>query len=150
MVEPSRDTPPKRPRARDQERISAFIATSVSADAVRPTGPAAADASAPNLTLLDRTEFAPFSFMTNRTKSVSSPPIWRPMPPPSKANIAGALHGPPKVAPFRHVMPPRPYSPATINPAFLTDGYTTTHAALSRRSRGIPLSGVPRISFNTV
>jgi hypothetical protein len=31
-VEPSRDTPPNRPFARDQERISAFIATSVSAD----------------------------------------------------------------------------------------------------------------------
>src|SRR6516165_4976747 len=115
MVEPSRETPPKRPRARDQERISAFITISVSADVVRPTGPAAAEASAPNLTLLDRTELAPFSFMTRRTKSVASPPIWKPTPPPSNANIAGALHGPPKSAPVRQVIAPRPYSPATIN-----------------------------------
>src|SRR5215468_4102773 len=122
MVEPSSDTPPKTPRARDQERISAFKTMSVSAEVVRPTGPAAAEASAPNLTLLDKTDSAPLSFMTKRTKSVASPPICKPTLPPSKANIAGALHGPCRFSPVLQVMTPRPYSPPTINPAFLTDG----------------------------
>src|SRR6185503_10902527 len=34
-------------------------------------------------------------------------------------------------------------------PAFLTDGNTTTHSALSKRSLGIPFSGIPMISFRT-
>src|SRR5215471_1302145 len=36
-----------------------------------------------------------------------------------------------------------------MKPAFFTDGKTTTHSALSKRSRGIPLSGIPRISLRT-
>src|SRR5262249_57553691 len=90
--EPSRDNQAKGQRDRDQDRISASMAMSVSAEVVRPTGPAAAEASAPNLTLLDMTDSAPFSFMTRRTKSVASPPIWKPTLPPSSANMAGALH----------------------------------------------------------
>src|SRR5215469_785799 len=108
MVEPSKEIPPKTPRARDHERISAFITISVSADVVRPTGPAAAEASAPNLTLLDITDSAPFSFMTRSTKSVADPPIWSPKLAPSSAYIAGALQGPRKFSPERHVIAPLP------------------------------------------
>src|SRR5215469_15849103 len=129
------------PFARDHERISAFMAMSVSADVVRPTGPAAAEASAPNLTLLDNTELAPFSFMIRSTKSVASPPICNPKLPPSNAIIAGALHGPLNCSPDRQVIAPLPYSAPTINPAFFTDGKTTTQSAFWSRSFGIPLSG---------
>src|SRR5215469_16981162 len=125
-VDPSKDTPPKTPFARDHERISAFKAASVSAEAVRPTGPAAAEASAPILTLLVNTEPAPFSFITRSTKSVASPPIWSPKLAPSIANMDGALHGPLNPAPERQVMTPLPYSAPTMNPAFFTDGKTTT------------------------
>src|SRR5260370_1110148 len=41
---------------------------SVSAEAARPTAPAATDASAPRFTLLDITEFAPHSFITTSTR----------------------------------------------------------------------------------
>ena len=57
-----------------REHISARIETSVSADALRPTGPAATDASAPSFTLLLKIPFAPRLFITRRTKSVACPP----------------------------------------------------------------------------
>jgi hypothetical protein len=79
------------PLLRDQERISAFITISVSAEVARPTGPAATEASPPSLTLLVITDFAPFSFITSRTKSVACPPICSPKLPPSSAKNAGAL-----------------------------------------------------------
>ena len=50
------------------------MVASVSAEAVRPTGPAAAEASPPNFTLLLRIPSAPLSFMTSSTKSVAWPP----------------------------------------------------------------------------
>src|SRR4030095_4951671 len=37
-----------------------------------------------------------------------------------------------------------------MNPALMTFGNTRTHSAFSSRSRGIPLSGVPMISLNTL
>src|SRR6202790_1905701 len=51
-VEPSSDMPADRPRGRGYVRTSARREASVSAEASRPLGPAAAEASAPNLTLL--------------------------------------------------------------------------------------------------
>src|SRR4029453_3559473 len=36
-----------------------------------------------------------------------------------------------------------------MKPALITFGNTTTHSALSSRSRGIPLSGVPMTSCST-
>src|ERR1022692_2961801 len=107
-VEPSSDTPANSPCALEYDRISAFITISVAAAASRPTGPAATDASPPSFTLLDITEFAPDSFITSSTKSVACPPIWKPKLPASSANIAGALHGPEKSRPLRHVINPRP------------------------------------------
>src|SRR5260370_42222486 len=50
---PLRSIPAKRPRAREYVKTSALIFTSVSAAASRPTGPAAAEASAPSLNLLE-------------------------------------------------------------------------------------------------
>src|SRR5208283_5205301 len=100
IVDPSSDTPANSPCAREYERISAFITTSVSAEVSRPTGPAAADASAPSFTLLDIIEFAPDSFITSNTKSVAWPPIWNPTLAPSSANIAGALHPPVNATPL--------------------------------------------------
>src|ERR1019366_10048187 len=50
MVEPSSDNPANNPFDREYDRISAFMTISVSAEAARPTGPAAADAYAPFFT----------------------------------------------------------------------------------------------------
>ena len=52
------------PRERDQVKISARIAASVSAEEVRPTGPAATAASAPSVNLLDSNFSAPRGFST--------------------------------------------------------------------------------------
>jgi len=107
-VEPSSDTPANSPCALEYDRISAFRTMSVAAAASRPTGPAATDASPPSFTLLDITERAPESFITNSTKSVACPPIWKPTLPASSANIAGALHEPENSRPLRQVISPRP------------------------------------------
>ena len=72
-VEPSRETPAKAPRALEYDKISAFMAASVSAEALRPTGPAAAEASPPSLTLLERILVAELEVINSRTKSVASP-----------------------------------------------------------------------------
>src|SRR3974377_149833 len=72
-VEPSRETPAKAPRALEYDKISAFIAASVSAEAFRPTGPAAADASPPSLTLLERMLEAEMEVTTGRKKAVALP-----------------------------------------------------------------------------
>src|ERR1700682_5573140 len=75
IVEPSRERPANRPGALDELKISARRVASVSADASRPTGPAAMEASAPSFTLLDRMPLAPLSFITSNTKSVACPQI---------------------------------------------------------------------------
>ncbi len=84
------------------------MTTSVAAPAVRPLGPAAADASAPSFTLLDSTDPAPRSFITSSTKSVSCPPSCSPKLPPSSAISAGALHCLSNASPVRQVIAPRP------------------------------------------
>ena len=60
----------------------AFIFQSVSAAAWRPTGPAAADASAPILNLLESRASMPFWFITSMTRSTACPPICKPQLPP--------------------------------------------------------------------
>src|SRR5271157_2095993 len=88
-VAPSSEMPAKTPRERDQERISAFIRASVWAEVLRPTGPAAAVASAPMVNLLLERCFIPPSFITGRTTSVEETPIWKPTLPPSMRMAAG-------------------------------------------------------------
>src|SRR5262249_31750320 len=94
-VPPSSASPPNAPFDRDHDKTSACIEASVSAVASRPTGPAATEASAPRVNLLDRIPFIPFSLITSMTISTASPPTWRPNPPPSTFIAAGALHPPP-------------------------------------------------------
>src|SRR5689334_5998246 len=53
-VAPSSAIPANTPRDREYVRISACILASVLAEALRPTGPAATDASAPKVNLLDK------------------------------------------------------------------------------------------------
>src|SRR5439155_1062208 len=113
-----------------------LMTRSVSAEAVRPLSPAAAAASAPRFTLMLMMEFAPFGFITKRTKSVAWPPNWNPMFAPSSANRAGALHRPVKCSPVRHVIAPRPKSPPMPIANLRTDGITITHSALLSRSFG--------------
>src|SRR5262245_15189766 len=74
-VAPSSEMPANRPFDRDQERISALISASVWAVAFRPTGPAAAVASAPIVNLLEVSFFIPRSFMISRMTSVEETPI---------------------------------------------------------------------------
>src|ERR1700691_4526706 len=92
-VDPAREIPANSPRAREYERISARRVTSVSAEAFRPTGPAAAEASPPSLTLLVRMPSADRELISSNTKSVACPPNCKPKLPPSSAIMAGALQG---------------------------------------------------------
>src|SRR3954468_13829427 len=120
-VEPSSDTPANNPLAREYERISADINESVAAVAVRPFGPAAAEASAPSLVLLFTSDSTPFLFIMRNTKSVAWPPSCNPMFAPSRAYIAGAPHAPVKFSPPRHVIAPRPKLPPTPIATLYTD-----------------------------
>src|SRR5580704_15322637 len=107
-VEPSSEMPANKPREREYDKISARSVTSVSAEAVRPTGPAAADASAPSLTLLLSMFSADRGDIMSRTKSVAFPPSCKPALPPSSAIIVGPPQGPLKSLPPRQVITPRP------------------------------------------
>jgi hypothetical protein len=80
---PSRARPANSPWDRDHDRISACICASVWAVAVRPTGPAATEPSAPRVNLLESSFSAPRAFITSMIRSVSEPPIWKPTLPPS-------------------------------------------------------------------
>src|SRR5260370_41105117 len=100
--------PAKRPRAREYERISARKATSLSAEAVRPTGPAAALASPPSLTLLLSMLVAERGLIIRRTKSVAVPPSGKPALPPSRDIMVGGPQGPVKFLPPRQGVTPRP------------------------------------------
>src|SRR5580704_14712630 len=117
--------PANTPRERDQVRISACSCASVSADDVRPTGPAATDASAPKVNLLASSFFAPGSLFTSMTTSVSEPPIWNPTLPPSTRIAAGADQ--PTPPGLQHSMNPLPYLAPTMKAPFLRPGTSTTH-----------------------
>src|SRR5437868_3711364 len=93
-VEPSRETPANSPREREYDSISARMTTSVDPSALRPFGPAAAEASAPSFTLLPISDSAPRGFITRIMKSVACPPSWNPKFTPSSAYMAGAVHAP--------------------------------------------------------
>src|SRR3954470_15343610 len=147
-MDPSSDTPANSPFAREYESISADISASVAAVAVRPLGPAAAEASAPSLVLLLTSDSTPFLFMMRNTKSVDWPPSCKPMFAPSSAHIDGAPQDPVKFSPPRQVIAPRPKLPPTPIASLYTDGTTITHSALSKSCCGI-LSGTFRIWMST-
>ena len=88
---PNRSIPANRPRARGSESISAVNCASVAAAPLRPTGPAATDASAPSVSLSCKSRSIPCSFMTSRTRSVDSAPICTPKLPFSTFRNTGAL-----------------------------------------------------------
>src|SRR6185437_8892408 len=125
---------------------SARIFQSVVPSTWRPTGPAAAEASAPILNLLASIFSMPWSFITSMTTSMASPPICKPQLPPVTVKGAGALH--PEVV--RQVATPLPCRPPKTKPILTIDGMTARHFAESSSSSGIPLSGVPIISSKTV
>ena len=75
MVEPLMVTPANRPRAREYVSTSALSFQSVEPSTWRPTGPAAADASAPTLNLLVSSACMPRSFMIIMTRSTPCRPI---------------------------------------------------------------------------
>src|SRR5271167_1049518 len=102
------------------------MVTSVSADAVRPTGPAATVAFPPSLTLLLRTLEAEREVMSSRTKSVACAPNCNPALAPSRAIIVGAPHGPWKVFPPRQVITPRPKLLPNPKEILKTEGKMTT------------------------
>ena len=132
MAVTDRLMPAKTPCVREYDRISAFNCASVAARASRPTGPAATDASAPSDTRFFSSLSTPRSFMTSMTRSMDCAPNCRPqLPLPSRMNI-GALQAPSR----RQLINPLPYSPPTMNAAFLRPGTTMTQAALSHRSSG--------------
>src|SRR5579872_1818434 len=97
-----------------------------SAEADRPTGPAAAETSAPSLMWPFIRPFIPSSFMTNITRSVLLPPICGPQLTPETANGAGELQLPLLVL---QVATPSPCSPPTTNAPLISFGITATHLA---------------------
>jgi hypothetical protein len=90
---------------------------------VRPTGPAATDPSAPKVNWLESNRLSPESFITNRIKSVSDPPIWKPTLPPSMRTAPGADHPVPFL--LRQDRNPFPYLAPTTNAAVLSAGTIT-------------------------
>jgi len=82
------------PSRASSSRTSAFIWMSVAADASRPFGPAAAEASAPSFTLFPSSDSAPLGFMIRSTKSVAEPPSCKPTLAPSRRIAAGGPQGP--------------------------------------------------------
>src|SRR5271156_2089613 len=102
------------------------MVTSVSAEAVRPTGPAATVAFPPSLTLLVRTLEAERGLMSSRTKSVACAPNCKPALAPSRAIIVGAPHGPWNDFPPRHVITPRPKLLPKPKESYKTEGRMTT------------------------
>src|SRR5579864_6710932 len=138
--------PAKMPRAREYVRTSAFIFQSVSAPASRPTGPAAADSSAPNLNLLASRCCMPCSFVTTMTKSIAWPPSCKPQLPPVMVIGAGALHP----CSVRQVATPLPWLPPNPTAIFTIDGITAMHFASLITLSGTALSGVAMISSSTL
>src|SRR6202162_5755046 len=119
MEAPFTVTRAKAPRAREYVRTSARILQSVSPSTCRPTGPAAAEASAPILNLLESILSIPLSFMTSMTTSIASPPICNPQLPPVTEKGAGALH--PELV--RQVAIPLPCRPPKTKTYFDHRGY---------------------------
>src|ERR1022692_1238015 len=80
------------------------------------------------------------------TTSTASTPIWSPQLPPEIVMNAGALQ------PFvvRQVATPLPPLAPKTKPPLTMCGITATHFACSNTSSGIPLSGIPMISFITL
>src|ERR1700733_3540436 len=139
--------PAKMPRAREYVSTSAFIFQSVSAAASAPTGPAAAEASAPSLNLLASRCCIPWSLVTIITRSTAWPPSCSPQLPPVIVIGAGALHVPLSV---RHVATPLPWLPPKPTAIFTMEGTTAMHFASFITLSGIALSGVAIISFKTL
>jgi hypothetical protein len=73
---------------------------------LRPTGPAATDASAPILNSLFIRLSSPFVFITTSTRSSAWPPICAPKLPPVSDRNAGAVHVP--FSRLRRLMIPLP------------------------------------------
>src|SRR6185437_5571364 len=145
MAEPFRSTPANNPRAREYVNTSERILMSVSAPASRPTGPAAAEASAPSLNLLLRRWCMPDSFITTSTRSTAWPPNCRPQLPPVIVMGAGAL----QPFPVRQLAIPLPWLPPNPTAIFTMEGITAMHCALPMTLSGIALSGVAIISSKT-
>src|SRR5450631_3178820 len=80
------------------------------------------------------------------TKSTASTPICSPQFPPEIVMNAGAL----QPLDVRQVATPLPALPPKIKPPLTIGGTTAMHFACSNTSAGIPLSGIPIISCNTV
>src|ERR1039458_3732433 len=80
------------------------------------------------------------------TTSTASTPICKPQLPPEMVMNAGALQ------PFavRQVATPLPPLPPKTTPPLTMCGTTATHLACCNTSSGIPLSGIPIISCNTL
>ena len=96
--EPSSDTPANRPRLRDQVKISASSCASVAAAASRPTGPAAAAASAPKRELAVQQSWTLLRVLKTRTMSVTCRPICQPTLPPVSVTKHGGRQSPAVVA----------------------------------------------------
>ena len=82
MTLPSMDTPANKPRLREYEYTSAVKFWSVAADAERPTGPAATEASPPSVSLPSVMPSMLLRVVNTSTMSVDCTPICQPTLPP--------------------------------------------------------------------
>src|ERR1700730_425243 len=80
------------------------------------------------------------------TRSTASTPICSPQLPPEIVMNTGAL----QPCAVRQVATPLPPLPPKIKPPLTMCGTTATHFACCNTSSGIPLSGIPIISCNTL
>src|SRR5437867_865165 len=140
---PDRLIPANSPLLREYDSTVARLPV-VLADAARPTGPAATDASAPSDTLLFSIVLAASRFVTRSTRSISVAPAWNPQLPFSSSMNTGEL----QPLAVRQLITPLPYSPPTMNAAFFMSGMTMTQEAFCQRSSGTPFSA-PRSAVTT-
>ena len=103
-----RDTRKGAARARVGEDLGVELQVRGALGASRPTGPPAAEASAPILVLSCRSFSAPRPFITSRTKSVAWPPSWKPTLTPPTVNHGRRTPGAIAAAPANHA--PRGHS----------------------------------------
>ena len=111
---PSTETPANNPRLREYEYTSAVKFWSVAADAARPTGPAATEASPPSVSLPSVMPSMLLRVVNTSTMSVDCTPICQPTLPPVMETMMGLENFPLASRTTIAPLPRRPPTPTAI------------------------------------
>src|SRR3954469_7548478 len=117
------ETPANNPLLREYEYTSALKSWSVLADADRPTGPAATDASPPSVSLPSAMPSTPRLVVNTSTRSVDCTPSCQPTLPPVMDTMMGSEKRPSSP---RTTSAPLPRRPPTTALTLTTFGMTAT------------------------